>query len=339
MKTAVPLPSAYDSTVPGVGHTRSPSSSPNPPKLAVHPKEPVENRSAEGASDSRGKVVAISQVGLFALALLYTIHIAKPILLPVVLAVLFSFLLAPAVTTVRGYGLPRGLASVIVLVSVTLSAGFALASLFGPAAEWIAEAPTHVERVEDRIRVILEPVEQMSQAADEVEEALGGEEEGALVSMESETLFDFLLARARALLGGLVITWALILFFLSSGDLFLRKLVRVLPELKSRKRAVRVSRTIRANLSHHLLTVTVINSALGLTVGTTLALLGMPNPVLWGAMAAVLNYVPYVGALIGVGVVGMVSMSTFEALVPWYLVLGCVYFYYVFDGITPKANS
>lgn len=260
------------------------------------------------------KILSVSQVGLFALAVLYTIHIAKPVLLPIVLAVLLSFLLAPLVSSLREYGLPRGVASVVVLAGATLVVGYALTKLFGPAAEWIGEAPARIEQVEDRIRVILEPVEQVSKAADEVEEALGGQESGPTVSVETETLFNFLLNRARALVGGIVVTWALIMFFLTSGDLFLRKLVRVLTTMTSRKRAVRVSRRIRENLSHHLLTVTVINAVLGIAVGTTLALLGMPNPVLWGAMAALLNYIPYLGALVGVGIVGLVSITTFDTL-------------------------
>ena len=255
-----------------------------------------------------------SQLGLFVLALLYTIHIAKPVLLPIVLALLFSFLLAPMVGGLRNWGMPRGVAAFVVVIGATGVLALGIVRLFGPAAQWIDEAPARVNEMEAQLRDLLEPVEQVSQAADEVQDALDGEKEVTQVTVQGPSLFDLILARARALVAGMVVTLALVLFFLSSGDLFLRKLVTLLPDLDSKKRAVAVSRRIRSTLSRHLLTVTVINTGLGVAVGLALWLLGMPNPVLWGSMAAILNFIPYVGALVGIGVVAFISMGTFDTV-------------------------
>ena len=267
---------------------------------------------SSAAAQFPSRAASSSQLGLLILAVLYTVHIAKPILLPVVLGLLFSFLLAPLVGALRNSGVPRGLAAFLVVITTTCVLALGLARLFGPAAQWISEAPVHINEIEADLRALLEPVEQVSQAADEVEEALGGEEEATQVAVQGPSLFNLLMARARALVAGMVVTFALILFFLSSGDLFLRKLVRTLPDLESKKRAVSVSRRIRSSLSRHLLTVTAINSGLGLAVGLAMFLLGMPNPLLWGAMAAILNFIPYLGALVGIGIVALISMSTFD---------------------------
>ena len=111
-------------------------------------------------------------------------------------------------------------------------------------------------------------------------------------------------------------TLLFVIFLLSSGDLFLQKLVRVLPTLSDKKRSLRVVHDVEAEVSRYLFTITFINVGLGVAVGLCMAALGMPNPVLWGVAAALLNFVPYLGALIGVSLaaaIGLITFPTFAA--------------------------
>jgi predicted PurR-regulated permease PerM len=106
----------------------------------------------------------------------------------------------------------------------------------------------------------------------------------------------------------------LLYFLLASGDLFLRKLIKVLPTFKDKKRAVEIAREVESNISTYLFTVTLINAGVGVAVGVGVWLLKMPNPVLWGVIACVLSYIPYLGALVGVGILGLAALLVFDDL-------------------------
>ncbi|HET7237387.1 MAG TPA: AI-2E family transporter, partial [Terrimicrobiaceae bacterium] len=109
-------------------------------------------------------------------------------------------------------------------------------------------------------------------------------------------------------------TVVLLYFLLASGDMFLRKLVRVLPRLKDQKHVVEIARTIQSDMARYLSTITYINLGLGIATTISMYLLGMPNPVLWGVMVAIFNYVPYVGASTSLLVLTAVAFFTFDEI-------------------------
>ncbi len=106
----------------------------------------------------------------------------------------------------------------------------------------------------------------------------------------------------------------LLFFLLASGDLFLRKLVNILPNFHDKKLAVEISREIENNISRYLVTITLINICFGAAVGTCMYLLGLPNPLLWGVMAGLLHFIPFLGSLIGISIVTMVAAVTLDSL-------------------------
>jgi predicted PurR-regulated permease PerM len=107
-------------------------------------------------------------------------------------------------------------------------------------------------------------------------------------------------------------TLVLLYFLLAGGDLFLQKLIKVLPQLRDKKKAVSIARETEASISTYLVTVTLMNIGLGLTVAGVMYLLGMPNPLLWGAMAALAEFVPYLGATALVVVLTLAGLVTFD---------------------------
>jgi predicted PurR-regulated permease PerM len=115
--------------------------------------------------------------------------------------------------------------------------------------------------------------------------------------------------------------------FLTSGDLFLQKLVHVMPPLSDKRRAIEISREIQQNISNYLFSVSLINVALGVIVSAGLYFLDVPNAAMWGMLVAVLNYVPYFGPVVGVTLLAVVGLLTFDTLgqglLPplWYLLL------------------
>jgi predicted PurR-regulated permease PerM len=248
---------------------------------------------------SNQRIASVPLTGLFVLALLYAIQVARPVLMPVVLALLLAVLLAPLVSTLERGGIPRPVGS----------------GLSGPAFEWLSDAPDRLREVQEKIESFRAPVQQVSEAAEQVGEITrGGESDTPRVSVEQEAPQTAVLRGASEFITTAVLTIALVFFLLATGRLFLLKLVRVLPGYGSRKRALQSAAAVRRNLSTHLLTVTAINTGLGVAVGGALSLVGLPNPVLWGVMAALLNYIPYIGAMIGIGVVGVVALTTLDSV-------------------------
>jgi len=106
----------------------------------------------------------------------------------------------------------------------------------------------------------------------------------------------------------------LLLFMLASGDLFSEKLIKVMPTLADKKRALGIAREIEYEVSRYLATIGVINVGLGTAVGVSLWALGMPSPVLWGVLAAILNFIPYVGVAVGVVVTFGIAIVGFDTI-------------------------
>src|SRR4030095_279106 len=128
-------------------------------------------------------------------------------------------------------------------------------------------------------------------------------------------------------LAGMGETLVLLYLLLTSGDLFLQKLVRVMPTLRDKKRAVEISHEIQKNISNYLFSVSLINIGLGIIVSGGLYWLGVPNAAMWGMLVALLNFVPYFGPVAGVILLAIVGLLTFDTLLKgllppaWYLLL------------------
>jgi predicted PurR-regulated permease PerM len=108
----------------------------------------------------------------------------------------------------------------------------------------------------------------------------------------------------------------LLYFLLASGDLFLRKVIKVLPNLTDKLKAVRIARQTEESISTYLSTAALINFIQGVAVGVAMQLIGMPNAILWGALAMLLEFIPYIGAATLTVVLFVVGLTTFQNLGP-----------------------
>jgi predicted PurR-regulated permease PerM len=139
-------------------------------------------------------------------------------------------------------------------------------------------------------------------------------------------LVNTVLTYTRTFVTGTIETVVLLFFMLAAGDLFLHKLVKVMPTLHDKKKAVGIASEVQHSISTFLFTITAINAALGVVVGFAAFLVGMPNPVLWGVLAGVLNFIPYFGPITGVAVLLIAGFMTFDsalrAITPAVIYLG-----------------
>lgn len=253
--------------------------------------------------------------GLLILAVFYTLYFAQAFLLPVVLAVLFKFLLTPLVEGLKRLRVPEWAGAGLVVLALLAALAGSVYLLLTPALDWLDRAPASFERVAEKLEGLRGPVEQVNRATEEVERlTTRGGEAGArtTVQVEAQSLSGALLEKASAIIAGTAVMLALLYFLLAAGDLFLRKLIRVLPTFDDKKRAVDIARALQSDISVYLSTITLINIGLGVAVGGAMHLLGMPNPLLWGVLATVLNFIPYLGAIVGIAVMAIVAALTFE---------------------------
>jgi predicted PurR-regulated permease PerM len=134
------------------------------------------------------------------------------------------------------------------------------------------------------------------------------------VKVEGTGLSDRLIAGTRYAVAGSLETVLVLFFLLISGDTFLRRLVEILPRFKNKRQAVDISNQIETDISAYLFTITIMNVAVGVATGTAVALAGLGDPLLWGTVAFLLNFVPILGPLIGVVVFLMAGLLTIDAL-------------------------
>jgi predicted PurR-regulated permease PerM len=264
----------------------------------------------------RVEIRSLAITGLFVLALFYTLYFARAIFLPIVIAVLLDFLLSPVIRALARIRIPEPVGAALVIAGALGIVGLGIYELADPAKEWIAKAPESLHRAESKLRDLRRPVEQVSKTAEQVEKAAAIEDRPTTpeVVLKGPSLSERLFGTTQSLLTGALEVVILLYFLLAVGDLFLQKLIKVLPQFRDKKKAVAIARETEASVSTYLFTVTLVNIGEGVAVAAAMYLIGMPNAVLWGALAALAEFVPYVGATVLVGVLLLAGSITYDSL-------------------------
>jgi predicted PurR-regulated permease PerM len=266
---------------------------------------------------ARRSVRSVALTGLFILACFFTIFLAQEFFVPVMMAVVFNFLLAPFVRLLkRMLWIPEAAGAGLVILAGLAILGLVTYELSGPVTDWLGRAPQVMGKISTEIQKLKKPVEKMSQAGEQVSSLTnvsGGDQSKKPTQVENKGpgFASGLFSKTRDIIVELVILLVLLYFLLSSGDLFLRKLIHVLPKFDDKKRAVLIMREIEDHISKYLITVAGINACLGTAGALVFWALGMPNPMLWGALGFVLNFIPYLGAMTEIFIVMMVAIATF----------------------------
>lgn len=307
----------------------SPPASTDEEEIAPAETAPSEESSDEAKPDAEGSLsgpgVSTAIRGLFLLAIFYTLFLTRSLLLPVVLATLLTYLLAPLVRIGAKAHVPRLLSSAIIVLGLLAALGYGFSSLVEPAAGWLEKAPVSFELLQKKIRPLKDPVKKVTAASAEIEKITQVEADGPTVKVKEKPMLNNLLAATPAFLASLVTTIILLFFLLSYEDHLLRNVIRVMPTLHDKHRAISIARDINHHVSRYLFTITVINIGLGICVAIAMYLIGLPNPMLWGVMAAVLNFVPYIGALTGMVVMALAAILSYDSI-GWAMVFPATYF-------------
>lgn len=280
--------------------------------------------------------------GLFVLALAYTLYLAAGLLIPITISILLSILFFPVVRNLARWGVPRALSSAMIVAVIVLIVGLAISTLSEPAQEWLSEAPQSLRQVKGEILEASENLKDIKELAQEVEGLTDVEDESDTeapqpVVVHGPGVIEQFLGNLPLLIGTAVVMIFLTFFMLVSGDELLRKATRCGRTFTERRQIVTIARRFQTELSRYLSTVTIINIILGCVTALALWLLGVPNPALWGTMAGLFNYAPYLGAVVSALVLTVVGLMNFPTLGEALLVPGTFIVLTTLEGqlITP----
>lgn len=257
--------------------------------------------------------------------------LARELLIPVMLAMMLALLGNPMVSRLARLWIPRWLGSLVVVLGGLVLAVWLSSLLISPATDWMKQAPTQLRELAPKLKKLTRQVEQANKAAASIVNATGAAAP-ASASSDAEkprppNLWSLISSAPRILASVLAVS-LLAYFFLVYGQGLQRHAIARLPGAQHKQITIEILRTIEADLSRYVMTISVINFALGLLLAGGLVWLGLDwsDALLWGTLAALFNFVPYVGPLSGVillGIVGVVAFDTpAQMLVPPSLYLG-----------------
>ena len=300
----------------------------DPPVAEMKAAGPVE--SAGAASDappvpftrarSRG---TLPVVGMFALAVITALYFGRAILMPILFGMILAVVLAPVVERLSRLRVPEPLGAALVMLAMIGLLVLAIELLVLPARDVLAELPAQIQALLGHLLEWVRSFRLGNWLAPRDSADLSNQATAQGISMTG----TFLKA-AQGFIISVVSASLLAFFLLSSGDLFLTKLVRILPTIRDKVRAVKVVRTVQQEVATYFASVSMINAGLGIAVTLLTWAFGLPMPWFWGALVALLNFVPYIGAGVSALLLVLAGMAFTESFSHALLLAAC------FVGIT-----
>ncbi len=275
------------------------------------------------------------------LGVLYTLYLASAIILPFVMAIVLYLLLSPLMRFLtRRAHLPKPLAALLLILLLIVVVGGVATAISLPASQWVARAPEALPKLTAKLGFLQGPFDYAKHGYDQLSGMMGGSPQsgGSGPGMSGITSFGgTVLGGLKTLLGDSFTILLLLFFFLSAGDTLLRRLIEVLPRWEDKRRAVEIAAEIESNIAGYLATITMMNVLVGVLSGLQVWLLGMADPLLFGTLAFLLNYIPILGPMTGVALFFVVGLFTFDNPLFAFVPAGIYLAIHVLEGetITP----
>jgi predicted PurR-regulated permease PerM len=261
------------------------------------PSEREVSSSGEGwATGTLGgmSVLRVAVVGLFVIALLHTLLIARALLVPIVVGMLLGTVFTPLVDYYRKRRVPAALAAALIVVTLILLVAALAKAIADPLSDWLDLLPATLSSLQSALKHWWIGVSHkigIGAAASASSSARVAPE----VAAQGISLTGTVVVWLQQFAAGAIAALILLYFLLAAPGFFTLKLVRVLPRLADKMKAVEIVRTVSHDVSHYFLIITCINAGLGAATAVLTYALGMPTPLLWGVIAMLFNFVPYLG--------------------------------------------
>jgi predicted PurR-regulated permease PerM len=250
------------------------------------------------------------------LMIIYSLYVGREFLTPIVLAFLLALTLSPIVRFLSKRSVPAAISATLLIILTALFISALVYVTSGPISALIADAPAIGQKLQDKAHTLQMTVEKAIKATAQIDSATQAVADSDVqkVVVAQPGILSRAAGNVVSIGTTLAITFVLSLFLLASGTLFYEKIIQSAPRLSDKKKALRVVYNVEREISRYLFTITIINGLLGVTIGIGLWFIGIPNALVWGVAAAVLNFLPYIGALLTVFVVAVISLATFDGV-------------------------
>jgi predicted PurR-regulated permease PerM len=269
----------------------------------------------------------IAGIGLL-LALPFALRAGAEFFLPVTAAMVIAIALVPLLEWLERRRVPSGLAAFICLLVFLSIANAALASIVVPATEWFQALPERIPQIQANLAPLIDFYSNLQRFVDDTVQMLArGPVAAAQASAVSapSSLMDYVSSAPHAAIQ-LFFAILVIYFFLSGWTRLRERTITSRGSFGGALATARVIQNVVDSTSAYLGTITFINVALGLLVATALWLIGMPSPLMWGGIVALLNYVPYIGPILAAVLLALGGLMTFSdiwiALLPATILVG-----------------
>ncbi|WP_241503047.1 AI-2E family transporter [Komagataeibacter melaceti] len=314
-----------------------------PPEIEPAPptyEEIQQERAIEVMRHSRMDTRTACLLLLSVLAVFYTLYFASAIILPMILALVVNLLLSTPMRFLHTrLHMPKPLAALCLILCVFGIAGAVGTAISVPATGWLERAPDALNTLRDRLAFLRGPFQLLTSASDRIRNFMtiaGGRLDHATPAMETtgehvivvtspgggglDRFSSSILLGTQAFMGQFFTMILMLFFLLAQGDSLLRRFVEIMPTFADKRRTVQIAYQIERNVSLYLATITIINSLVGLVNMAQCWLLGLPNALLWGVLAFLLNYIPIIGPMMGIIIYFLVGLfvypSVWQALLP-----------------------
>lgn len=281
-------------------------------------EKPTSDLPARTSDESWQMIANVSVTGLFALAVLAALYLMKEVAVPVILAWVVANILSPVVAKMERNGVPRipSVVAVTLLMVAVLLTVIALLSL--PLTYWLGRATELGALLREKLQSMAEPLDFLKQVAGAIGQATGQAGSGLHVEESTNIVGSIVAILTPAVSQGILFLGALIFYLIYQKQIKSRS-VLILPNREARLTALKILSDIERNTTIYFGTFTIVNICLGFVTTLLAYAVGLPNPMLWGVLAAVVNYIPYIGVAIMVAVLFLIGLFTFptvtEALV------------------------
>lgn len=253
--------------------------------------------------------------GILLLLAIYALYFAQDFFMPVVLAFLIAMTLTPIVRFLRKRGIPSPLSATLLVVVFTAVFSLLGYVVSGPVVTLVNDAPSMGQSLTQKLQHLQKPLERFNSIFRQFDQMTEQVSDPGVqrVSVDQPGVISRAAGSVLAVGTTIGITLVLALFLLASGTMFYEKIIQSFGRMSDKKRALRVVYDVEREISRYLLTIAIINAGLGAAIGCGLWLLGVPNAIVWGVMAALMNFLPYIGALLTMIIVAVISIVSFDS--------------------------
>lgn len=258
-------------------------------------------------------VARASTIGIFFILLFGALYFAQPVLMPVTLALVVGIVLTPVLTWAGRHKVPHWLTAFLLVGSIFTGLSYALVLLAGPIGEWIEKAPELGAALREKLRFLDSPIA----AFNDLRESIAGpskEGQGAPAIDLFPMLVQPVLSVLTPALGQSVVFFATLLFFLAGRESMRRRFLTFWGERKARLGALQFLNDVESNLAGYFAVIAAINLVLGILLVGVAWLVGLPNPLVWGILAFLLNFLPYIGPAVTIVMLFAVGLMVFQSL-------------------------